>query len=92
MVEIARLPTERARCEPEAVFERPEDIIEELLLTRGQKLAALARWREQVLERRRVAARGLLLPDLDELNADNELLASIDRAETALAARVPDSA
>jgi hypothetical protein len=45
MSTIASLPTARARLEPHTVFDHPRDLVAAVLLTRGQKLAALERWR-----------------------------------------------
>ena len=89
MAEIARLPTERARFEPETVFQHPAEIVGEFLLTRGQKLAALGRWREHILQQSRAAGEGMAGPDEWEAAADSELLAEIERAETALAEPPP---
>ncbi len=44
MSTIASLPTVRARLEPHTVFAHPRDLVAAVLLTRGQKLAALERW------------------------------------------------
>jgi len=41
---ILRINSELARKNPEQVYTRPADIIGEIGLTRGQKIAALKRW------------------------------------------------
>jgi len=45
---ILRINPELARKNPEQVYARPADIIGEIGLTRGQKIAALKRWEERV--------------------------------------------
>ena len=51
MSEIMRIEPEKARLDPEAVFERPADIEKEVAFTRGQKLATLKRWEADVMRR-----------------------------------------
>lgn len=49
---VSRLDHDRARNNPEAVFERPEALAAEVGLTRGEKIATLKRW--EVIVRRRL--------------------------------------
>lgn len=51
MSEIMRIEPEKARQDPEAVFDRPADIGKEVGLTRGQKIATLKRWEADVVRR-----------------------------------------
>ena len=39
-----------AKDNPERAFSNPRDIVDEVLMTRGEKLATLTRWRQTVLE------------------------------------------
>jgi hypothetical protein len=48
MSTILRIDVEQARLHPEQVYARPADIIGEIGLTRGQKIAALERWEGRV--------------------------------------------
>jgi hypothetical protein len=48
---ILRINSELARKKPEEVYTRPADIIGEIGLTRGQKIAALKRWEGRVQAR-----------------------------------------
>jgi hypothetical protein len=48
---ILRINSELARKNPEQVYTRPADIIGEIGLTRGQKIAALKRWEGRVQAR-----------------------------------------
>jgi hypothetical protein len=45
MTELASLNRDAAKQRPESVFERPLEIVNEVLFTKGEKLTALARWR-----------------------------------------------
>jgi hypothetical protein len=50
-----------AKQKPESVFESPLEIVNEVLLTKGEKLATLERWRLSIL---------------DQLDASNEGMAT----------------
>jgi hypothetical protein len=50
MTELASLNRDAAKQRPESVFERPIEIVNEVLFTKGEKLAALARWRRNILD------------------------------------------
>ncbi len=50
MPEIMNMNTNKARFNPASVFDRPLDIIDAVGLTRGQKIASLERWQEDLLE------------------------------------------
>jgi hypothetical protein len=84
MTEIARLPTEQARFEPQAIFDHPQEIVAEILLTRGQKLATLGRWRDHVLAKQRATDEGMGPADERECAADAALLTAIEEAEREL--------
>lgn len=49
MSKIGRLCTEAAKSDPHRHFAVPRDVIGEVMLTRGEKLATLERWRLRVL-------------------------------------------
>ena len=49
MSEVAALNRDVAKQKPESVFESPLDIVNEVLLTKGEKFATLARWRLNIL-------------------------------------------
>ena len=44
-----------AKDNPDRVFESPQQIVEETLLTRGEKIATLNRWRQTILEELRAS-------------------------------------
>ena len=47
---ISQLNRGLAKQDPEATFESPLGIVTETMLTRGEKLATLDRWRRSILE------------------------------------------
>lgn len=48
MTAIAKLDRNRAKYAPSEAFAAPEEIFEAVLMTRGEKLAALQRWRREI--------------------------------------------
>ncbi len=62
MTEILHLNTENARLDPEAVFNRPLNIVTEMGLTRGQKIATLDRWKEALQDRLTATGEGMAPP------------------------------
>lgn len=75
MSEIMRIVPDKARQDPETVFDRPADIEKHLGLTRGQKLATLKRWETDVTQRLKATAEGM--PDNDSTLVDAALLKEI---------------
>jgi hypothetical protein len=59
MAEIARLNTEVAKANPERVFSSPLNIVDELMLTRGEKIATLERWRVNVFQELDAGSEGM---------------------------------
>lgn len=75
MSEIMRIEPEKARQDPEAVFERPVDLEKEIGLTRGQKIATLKRWEADVVRRLDSTDEGM--PSNGENTSDAALLKEI---------------
>lgn len=75
MSEIMRIEPEKARQDPEAVFDRPADIENEVGLTRGQKIATLRRWEMDVTRRLESTDEGM--PANGESADDADLLKEI---------------
>lgn len=75
MSEIMRIQPEKARQDPETVFDRPADIEKEVGLTRGQKLATLRRWEADVTQRLEATSEGM--PPNGTSAADAALLKEI---------------
>ena len=59
MVATRLLNRDSAKQNPEGAFSHPFEIVEEQLLTRGEKIATLNRWRQSVLEELRAAGEGM---------------------------------
>ena len=57
MSKIGRLFTKEAKFNPAMHFTLPRDVLGEVMLTRGEKLATLERWRTQVLRQIQVFGR-----------------------------------
>jgi hypothetical protein len=51
MTSIANFDRTTAKYEPGDVFDCPEAIVDELMMTRGEKLAALGRWQQESLHK-----------------------------------------
>lgn len=75
MVEVLRINTQKALHDPASVFGSPEALASEIALTRGQKIATLQRWEEQVCER--LAAAGSELSHLGAPMIEADLLEAI---------------
>jgi len=67
MTEVRALNRDAAKQQPESVFETPLEIVNEILLTKGEKLATLNRWRRSIL---------------GELDASNEGMATPSRSRS----------
>lgn len=59
MSQVARLSTSEAKSNPERFFALPGDLVEEVMLTRGEKIATLDRWRMHVLQELAAAGEGM---------------------------------
>jgi hypothetical protein len=80
MSEISNISVEKARLEPESVFKHPRDVVTEMGLTRGQKLATLARWRQHLLDKLRATDEGMPPPP-GGTSADATMLIEVEKAE-----------
>jgi hypothetical protein len=79
MSEIARLDTAAAKQQPERLFANPRAVVDEVLLTRGEKLAALERWRAKVMHELTASDDGMAQPGpADEHNSG--VLAELEEA------------
>lgn len=75
---ISHLNHDRAIDDPESQFESPRALIEEVGLTRGEKLAALKRW--AFLVDRRLASGNEGMPTYGTEPRDAELLRDVELA------------
>ena len=79
MVEITSINTKRALDDPEAEFASPVEIVTKIGLTRGQKIAALQKWRFAVQRRLDSGSEGMS-PQDGAQTADSELLRRLTNA------------
>ena len=84
MSEVAALNRDVAKQQPESVFESPLDIVNEVLLTKGEKLATLTRWRLNILgeldaSNEGMATRGHTREQLSVLEEIEEAKASLKK-------------
>lgn len=82
MVEIARICKEAAKQEPERHFATPAALVDEIMLTRGEKLATLERWRLNLL--RQLGAMNEGMPSRGFSSAFASQLREIEDARHAL--------
>ncbi len=87
MSEIARLNVEAAKHDPAQFFSSPRDIVCEVMLTRGEKIATLERWRLTILQQLAAADDGMRTQGFSPRQSD--ILSEIDRARKELAAPPP---
>ena len=59
MSEIGQLNTQAAKQDPERFFQSPLRLVDEIMLTRGEKLATLERWRLNILQELDAAYEGM---------------------------------
>jgi hypothetical protein len=74
--EITHLNHDRATNNPESAFDTPQSLVEEVGLTRGEKIAALERW--AFLVDRRLASGNEGMPTYGTEPRDAELLREIE--------------
>lgn len=84
MSQVARLSTSEAKFNPERFFALPGDLVEEVMLTRGEKLATLERWRLHVLQELAAAGEGMATHGVGR---QAQLLDEIETARQRLSAR-----
>jgi hypothetical protein len=78
MAEIARITPHVAKYNPQSAFDGPQEIVVHQLMTRGEKIATLGRWRASVLQEMSAASEGM---NTRGFSADlSQRLTSIDDA------------
>lgn len=87
MSEIARLNVEAAKHDPAQFFASPHDIVGEVMLTRGEKIATLERWRLTILQQLAAADDGMRTQGFSRVQSDT--LNDIERARRSLAKPQP---
>ena len=77
MSAIGRIKPDVAKFNPERVFAGPLSVVDEVMLTRGEKIATLERWRQSIFQELNAASEGMqtrgtsttqsrVLQDIDE--------------------------
>lgn len=84
MSQVARLSTSEAKANPERFFALPGDLVDEVMLTRGEKLATLERWRLNVLQELAAASEGMATRGVSR---QAQILDEIESARARLATR-----
>jgi len=82
MSTIGHLEPEAAKFAPETVFSSPMHLVDEVMLTRGEKLATLERWRYNILRELDATNEGMPCCSATAKNAD--LLNQIEEARKLL--------
>lgn len=59
MQEIGSIKPSVAKHDPSSVYQSPLDLVGEVMLTRGEKIATLERWRQAVLQQMAAADDGM---------------------------------
>lgn len=83
MSEIARLNVEAAKHDPAQFFATPSDIVGEVMLTRGEKIATLERWRLTILQQLAASDDGMRTQGFSRRQSD--VLQDIELARRSLA-------
>jgi hypothetical protein len=76
-----------AKDNPDRFFENPQQIVKETLLTRGEKIATVNRWRQTILEELSATGEGMRTHGVS--SDRSQLLEQIEQAKAELA-RMPD--
>lgn len=84
MATIAKINRDAAKHLPSSQFEHPSEIVQEPLLTRGEKIATLNRWRQQIIEELSAGDEGM--PTRRTSGRHHDLMQSIDGALEELSA------
>jgi hypothetical protein len=80
MTEIMNIDMHKATTDPEAVFDEPIDVVEQVGLTRGQKIATLERWAFSVRARIDALSEGMMNHPDGAYIRDVELVRVIEKA------------
>ncbi len=75
MSQISHINMDTARFDPEREFGTPDKLVASIAMTRGQKIAALERWSQQVPDRMKASSEGM--PTHRTSGSDHTLLEQI---------------
>jgi hypothetical protein len=79
MTEIMNINTKKATNDPEAIFSNPQEVVEHIGLTRGQKISALKKWAFSVRSRLDAVAEGMTTDADGRYTRDSELLRQLEK-------------
>jgi hypothetical protein len=79
MSEISKVNVQLATTDPESAFKHPDELVECVGLTRGQKLAALEKWAFSVRSRVDAVSEGMLNHSGGAYTHDVEMLREIEK-------------
>jgi hypothetical protein len=77
------LDRELAKQNPEQAFDSPLDLVNETLLTKGEKIATLNRWRQSIVEQLSASGEGMRTHGVSDERA--RMLDLIEQARSAIA-------
>jgi hypothetical protein len=80
---IGHIRPEVAKFNPERVFAGPLNVVDEVMLTRGEKIATLERWRQNIFQEINAATEGMQTRGTS--SAQSRTLQDIDEALKQLA-------
>lgn len=78
MVTIAKINRDAAKHLPSSQYDHPSDVVAEPLMTRGEKIGTLNRWRQQVAEELAASDEGM--PTQRTSGRHHALIGAIDAA------------
>jgi hypothetical protein len=88
MTEKKSFNREAAKRNPETVYKRPLQILDEKSLTRGEKQATLERWRQSIMAELKATSEGM--PTVGYSGVRTAVLDEIEEAKRRLAEHKPD--
>ena len=89
MSEIGSIKPAAAKHDPASVFQTPLDIVDEVMLTRGEKIGTLERWRHTVMQQMAASDDGMRTQGVSDKLAAT--LADIGKALSMLQQPEPDA-
>ena len=89
MTKIASINRDAAKFLPASQYEQPADIVAEPLLTRGEKIATLQRWRQQIAEELTAGDEGM--PTRHTSGRNHDLIGEIQTALDELEKSAPSN-
>lgn len=88
MQEIGSIKASVAKHDPGSVYASPLDLVGEVMLTRGEKIATLERWRQSVLQQMAAADDGMRTQGVSDKLAKTlgDIAAALQELQSSVAA------